>query len=121
MVTSLQSPNVAVGGYNMGPLLLGYVDPLDRNSNEVDMDDNWHSIAIYMNTNQNVWNSGGVSLAVMQKRAAKTFIHEVGHVLKLAHPGCAVRCVMHSGYPNAGMVSPSVTAHDLMSIARRWP
>lgn len=88
------------------------------------MDVYWYGLRITMNTNMNVWGWGGVSPAVQRERATATFIHEVGHALKIAHPKCNCLSVMHSDFPNnaggAAHVSPIVTVHDRNNLRQRW-
>ena len=88
---------------------------------------NWHSVAINMNTNGIFNNDSDPS-----KAAAKTFMHEVGHALKLAHPAMdstlqghtyeAGRpyAIMNQGSIDRAYVPTSIVTHDRQNLIAKW-
>ena len=61
---------------------LGETIPRKADGSIANVDDNWAGVSIRMNTNSNAF-SGASNPTTAAK---KTFIHEVGHTLKLSHP-----------------------------------
>lgn len=116
---------------------LGETIPYDSNGNPMeiaediyDVNANWAGVIIYMNTNPIAFSSDGK----LTNGARKTFLHEVGHALKLSHPltnssisghiksGRPV-AVMNYGYPDrdsGGGVSPTITDHDKSCLKTKW-
>lgn len=110
----------------------------DKNGNLMDseLDSNanldWSVIRIYMNTNEKAFKNSSCRDAT--EAARKTFIHEVGHALKLSHPklnsnltghtyyGGRPQAVMNQDYPGAYnyAVSPTVTEHDKSCLIAKW-
>lgn len=99
-----------------------------NNGNVVGASDNWGSIAIQMNTNSNAFSSSNVSISTA---ASKTFIHEVGHALKLGHPEIAPSytghiynghpvAIMNQGIPNGVEIATSVQQHDKDNLKAKW-
>ena len=106
---------------------LGETVPLDSSGKAVSANSNWNSIKIYMNTASSAFSDS-------TNAAKKTFIHEVGHALKLAHPaknsslsghnkgekGNLPLAVMNQGFPNGDEVSSTVTDHDKENLIAKW-
>jgi hypothetical protein len=88
------------------------------------LNSNWGTARILMNTDYDVWNHGGATREQRLARYRHTVIHEAGHVLKLQHPSCSGSSVMHQGFPNnAGgpnRNSPQVATHDRNALIARW-
>lgn len=112
--------------YNNG--VLGRTVPRDANGNiTTDPNCNWKAVTICMNISSSAY-SGASNQAVA---AQKTFTHEVGHALKLAHPvqdgslsnhiyDGLPRAIMNQGYPDSRAVSSSVTSHDKTNLTAKW-
>jgi len=110
--------------------VLGYVDVYDSNGTFLtdttrNNNGDWHRAVVFMNTNHDDWLQGGVSNSVGTQRVRKTFIHEVGHVLKLRHPTCNSRAVMHQGFPfvlggNNSLITPFRQHHDEINLRMKW-
>jgi hypothetical protein len=103
----------------------GYITPYDINGVPTqNVAGYWHMATIHINNNTRYWAQGGVSLAVQRNRVQATFIHEVGHIFKLAHPGsaCQTRAIMQNGgFPaNTGKFPWNATSHDRACILRKW-
>lgn len=125
---------INVYGDNLGKYLLGYTTPYDSNGKPLDTSidgliSDWAYASITMNTN-----SSAFSGASDPKLAAQmTFVHEVGHVLKLTHPfisrglgghtidGKPV-AIMNQGLPGdfGGAVSSTITGHDKSCLKAKW-
>ena len=122
------------GDPNLGSTL-GRTVPLDSSGNPVSADpaganSNWYSVRIYMNTSSSAF-SGASNATVAAKM---TFIHEVGHALKLAHPAKNKSlsghnkgenknlplAVMNQGFPNGDEVSSTVADHDKENLKAKW-
>ncbi len=107
---------------------LGETVPRDANGNITSNPNcNWKAVTIYMNTSASAF-SGASNPTVA---AQKTFVHEVGHALKLAHPvqnnsllnhsyNGLPRAIMNSGYPDSEAVSSSITSHDIVNLRSKW-
>lgn len=92
----------------------------------------WSYSTIKMNTSMTMYKDSGCRNAT--EAARMTFIHEVGHALKLSHPyqdsrytghtyyGGRPYAVMNSGYPGQynNAVSPSITDHDRSNLIAKW-
>jgi len=65
------------GEYWSNSSILGETRVYDANGNPVSANSNWHRVSININTNSAAFNTA--------EQARKTFIHEVGHALKLSH------------------------------------
>ncbi|MCM1334164.1 MAG: hypothetical protein NC084_00815, partial [Bacteroides sp.] len=106
--------------------ILGQTVSRDSNGNIVSADSDWNSVSIYMNTSSTIF-SGADNPTTAAK---KTFIHEVGHALKLSHPINDARLSGHiySGLPKAVMnqglpndyVSSTVASHDKENLKAKW-
>lgn len=83
----------------------------------------WTSVAIYMNSNSSVFPN--------ETAGKKTFIHEVGHALKLKHPLNSVyfhgpqyygypKAIMNQGIPNTAEVASSIQQHDIENLKAKW-
>lgn len=106
--------------------MLGKTVPRDASGNIVNLDSNWQSVTIYMNTDECAFSNADNPT----KAARKTFLHELGHCLKLTHPIYGPSYALHwvEGYPMAVMnsgyeknyVSFSVTDHDRMNLTAKW-
>jgi hypothetical protein len=89
---------------------------------------NWHRLEIHMQSDLSVWHLPAVvSNAVVEQRVAATFMHEVGHVLKLDHPTCSGsnppdnHSVIRGGFADRNPArSANVTQHDRNLLRRRW-
>ena len=131
-ITVVLSPfaNVKVYGESFEPYLMpngtqkflgGFVNdgPLDLTWDK--MDSNWTNISIYMNTHPGAWGGSGTLLSTQQHIAMATFRHEVGHVLKLCHPVCNSKALMHQGLPYASSnASDKMEFHDIISLINKW-
>lgn len=106
--------------------MLGKTVPRDAEGNIVSLDSDWNSVTIYMNTLEEAY-----SKAENATQAARgTFLHELGHSLKLTHPAAGSSYALHwyNGYPKAVMnsgysavyASSSVTDHDRMNLVAKW-
>ena len=89
---------------------------------------NWYRVSIMMNNASNAF-SGAPNAT---NAAMKTFTHEVGHALKLAHPtpnsslaghvyanGVPV-AVMNQGYPNSTYIPLDPSGHDKNNLKAKW-
>lgn len=112
-------------------ITFGYTYPYDMYGEEAELYAWWCGAKIMMNISNDVmtyylyYDETG-----LQPR--KTFVHEVGHVLKLSHPIQSSRAEGHTidGYPwaimNQGSVdyssytSPTVTQHDKDCLKEKW-
>lgn len=94
-----------------------------------DVQANWDCVKIIMNTNPTAYSNASDPSAA----ARMTFIHEVGHALKLSHPvksssisGHNINglpsAVMNQGFPGNynGATSATVTAHDKVCLKAKW-
>lgn len=106
---------------------LGETVPRNSNGDIVSANSDWASVSIYMNTSSTAF-SGASNPTTAAK---KTFIHEVGHALKLSHPTCNSSLsghvydgypysVMNQGYPNGSYVASTITAHDKNNLKAKW-
>lgn len=90
------------------------------------LNSDWYSVSITMNTNGIFNNASNPAQA-----AAKTFIHEVGHALKLDHPlqkaglldhtysGRPI-AIMNQGFPNGTYIPTTVAKHDRYNLTAKW-
>ncbi len=121
---------VLVYGKNLNSGVLGETIPRDSSGNIVSMDSNWYSVTINMNYNTNAYSVASNPTAF----AKRTFMHEVGHCLKLAHPQFGYGISGHTimGYPYAVMtsgipgsssypyVSANIEQHDRNNLIAKW-
>lgn len=120
---------VLVRGENLSNGVFGETLPRDSSGNIVGMDANWYSVSINMNYNASAY-SGMSNPTAFAKR---TFMHEVGHCLKLAHPQFGYGITGHNimGYPKAVMtsgllsssypyVSANIEEHDKNNLKAKW-
>ena len=105
---------------------LGTTIPRDSSGNIVDMDSNWNSVSICICAADNVFADSTA--------AAKTFVHEVGHALKLKHPisnytltdhiylGGVPKAIMNQGLPSSSQpwIATSIQTHDIYNITAKW-
>ncbi len=112
-------------GENLGSFYAGLTTAYDANGNGVSANSNWYRVTITMNTN--IFNNTSSS----SQAAAKTFIHEVGHALKLCHPAedpnlsnhiynGLPRAIMNQGAPNDTNVPTTVVLHDKQNLMAKW-
>ncbi|MFS0725419.1 hypothetical protein [Paenibacillus sp. 1P07SE] len=102
-------------GVTSDPTLLGQVMPYNSTGGSVSIHANWHhaNIAIYDNTMNNYNMTPG------QRVGNAT--HEVGHALKLGHPGSVnppattSPSIMHTGIQSIGP-----TAYDRQELIAKW-
>jgi hypothetical protein len=125
-----------------GVIRLGRIVPRAQNGAEIaNLDIDWHRVEIEINIDPTVWAHGGASVFEQSQRAHHTIRHEVGHVLKLAHPLCGLSpnavaqhnvygtttigtgwypiAAMNQGFPN-NVISANITAHDVLNLRRVW-
>lgn len=112
-------------GINMSASgILGEVVAYDASGSVVAATANWYRIIIKMNVDSSSFNSSTTA-------AQKTFIHEVGHALKLAHPVMGTSsighynsgypvAVMNQGLPNGSYISSTITTHDIQNLQGKW-
>ncbi len=103
-----------------------------RNGASVYGNSDWDTSKIYMSTALSDFQNGSCRDA--KEAARQTFVHEVGHALKLSHPllskglpghtkpGGRPVAVMNQGYPGSydEAVSPIITAHDKSCLIAKW-
>ncbi|MCL2071943.1 MAG: hypothetical protein FWH07_06905 [Oscillospiraceae bacterium] len=112
-------------------------------SNTANANSFWGRSELYMNRDVTAY--GGIPSATLRReRAVNVFLHEVGHVLKLAHPGYDYTQYTHPpthGYNDGGLLGGwfpisvmnqglrdintphlpiSVTNHDTTSLRAKW-
>ncbi len=124
---------MSVCGYNpTDDRDLGGTLAYDSNGNLTgDFTVNWSKVTIYMNTSREAYFNEHCRSP--QEAAKKTFLHEVGHALKLSHPFISnglgghtnngrPAAVMNQGYPGLynNAVSPTITAHDISCLKAKW-
>ncbi len=121
---------VSVSGKDLGSTIFGRIYPYDSKGNIMDDDSSanadWAYATIVMNTNPNAFN--GASNKTVAAR--KTFLHEVGHLLKLCHPtvNSSLTDHTHYGYPYAimnqglpgGQTASSIRPHDKSCLIAKW-
>ena len=106
---------------------LGETIPRRSDGSIANENENWASVSIVMNTKSDAFSGASNPTAA----AKKTFIHEVGHTLKLAHPqkGYSIsghsynglpRAVMNQGFPNSTTVASTVVSHDRTNLIAKW-
>ena len=105
---------------DIGGELIAY----DANGNVTSATATWYDIEIVIN---NVSSYFSYNATAMQK----TFVHEVGHALKLAHPSTQPsymghpyaglpNAIMNQGMPDSTCVSSTITAHDISNLRAKW-
>ena len=119
---------VMVSGQSYSDNTLGETIPYDSSGNITGANTVWSNVEIIMNTNMSTWGSCTNPPAA----AKKSFLHEVGHVLKLAHP---VRnsyysghtyasgyplAIMNQGFPNGSYIPTSIQTHDKTNLKAKW-
>jgi len=111
-----------IHGYTFSDGALGETVPYDMSGNIItnsNIDWYWADVRINSSTATSVWGSA----ALRPARVEKTARHEIGHVLKLAHPTCtstSTMSVMRQGWP-AGNISDTVVSHDRTALRSKWP
>lgn len=103
--------------------------PLGNDNDGYEVNANWSYVQIIMNTNPDYFNMASDAAGA----ARMTFIHEVGHALKLCHPKKGTNIDRHtiSGLPSAvmnqglpgdqnGATSATITAHDKSCLYAKW-
>lgn len=128
---------MSVVGVELKKEILGCTIPYDANGKPLDdsigLRSDWAYVQIGMNTNPFAF-SGGVILDPVKTiiNARKTFIHEVGHALKLSHPepyagghdkiGGLPYAIMNQGfaYPSSDTVAADITPHDKGCLIQKW-
>lgn len=108
---------------------LGETVPYSSSGKVVGLGSNWDYVEIFMNTDKTIFELSSNPTAA----ARKTFIHEVGHALKLSHPVCSIGFSEHDidGYPYAvmnqnypgdknGAVASTITNHDKSCLIAKW-
>lgn len=96
---------------------------------EASENEDWMFARLYMNTNPETFKGANNK----NEAAKKTFLHEVGHLLKLCHPkenssftdhtiGGHPYAVMNQGfpYPKVYETSPTITSHDKSCLIAKW-
>lgn len=116
--------------YNLGKTIPYYsTGEIAWKNNDYDVDANWAYVEIIMNTNPAAYSGASDPSAA----ARMTFIHEVGHALKLSHPKQSANisghyinglpiAIMNQGYPgnNNGATSGTITPHDKACLKAKW-
>ena len=111
--------------YTSSNHILGYTECYDTNGNPTSENSNWLYVKILMDTGNHF---NGISAA------KKTFKHEVGHALILAHPFAFSPLqyhthgtynnlpvsVMNQGSPNSDEISVNIEAHDKLLLKDKW-
>ncbi|MBR5368028.1 MAG: hypothetical protein IK138_01965 [Lachnospiraceae bacterium] len=117
-----------VCGYVWYDGTLGETVPRDAEGDIVGELLDWDSVCIRMNTNSSCYGT----YTERTRNAKKTFIHEVGHALKLSHPDINEYLSGHiySGRPyavmnqglcgNGSYVASSVELHDRQNLIAKW-
>ena len=106
---------------------LGVTSVYDYNGNPTSANSDWKYVTITMNTLSTAFGTG----SEVQDRAKKTFVHEVGHALKLSHPEHNSSLIMHDnngypvaimnqGYPNGIYIQSSICYHDKLNLQTKW-
>lgn len=130
---TLADQMLVVGGH-LDDNYLGYTYAYNSNGelmdNEKGYKQDWISVKIKINTDPNLYNN-----AVDKTKAArKTFVHEVGHALKLCHPaedssllthtyeGGKPFAIMNEGYPypTHSYTSSTISNHDKACLIKKW-
>lgn len=109
---------------------LGLTLPYDSKGNRIGYDDNWAYVRITMNTASSAFSAASNPTLA----AKKTFLHEIGHALKLCHPiensnysghtkanGIPI-AIMNQGFPGtqSGATSSYITDHDRSCLKAKW-
>ncbi len=114
-----------------GYITLGYTVPFDAYGIRTETYANWFDAKIVMNTSDEATDYYTMN-DVGKTHRRKTFVHEVGHVLKLSHPVQRSTASGHTidGYPLAIMnqgnpnyydyVSATITKHDKDCLKEKW-
>jgi len=120
---------VVVIGENMPPvagwLTFGEIRPYDRLGRPAALASDWSDVDIVMNNGLANWRLICNNDAQRTRVFENAFRHEVGHVLKLVHPGCSTIAVMHQGIPAAlpggsSFVGEKLQAHDSTNLQVKW-
>lgn len=114
-------------GEDLGSKVAGMTSVYDANGNAVSANSNWYRVTITMN-NGSIFNSASSP----SQAAAMTFIHEVGHALKLSHPamdsnlsnhtyeGGRPCAIMNQGFPNQTYIPTAPVLHDKQNLMAKW-
>ena len=105
-----------VEGASLNPNIFGQTGGFNANNQAVAVTANWNSARITMNSNVSVWGPTSEALATRQVRAAKTFMHEVGHTLKLNDVSSNCTAVMRQAHVSALFV----VNHDRNTLRAKW-
>lgn len=113
---------------------LGYTKVYDSSgkpiSSDWELDEDWSYVQIQMNIDESAF----IGASDPYRAAKKTFIHEIGHALKLKHPeynstlelhnwgGGYPLSVMNQGFPGAkgGATYETVRYHDEINLKAKW-
>ncbi len=121
----------SVIGASVGTGVRGETIPYNSSGNETNFDSNWQRVVIKMNTNTAAYN-GSASGYNATDQAKKTFIHEVGHALKLKHPIMQFGldghnypngrpwAVMNEGLINGSYIPAVISQHDRSNLIAKW-
>ncbi|MBR3459782.1 MAG: DNRLRE domain-containing protein [Clostridia bacterium] len=94
----------------------GYTNSYDENNEAVDPDNDWHIIEVVFY----VGNNNGATLYGKPKDfIERTILHEMGHVLKLAHP--KVNSYIQSVYEGRGKYDSDNKVCSVMNIGKEEP
>ncbi len=125
------SEEMLVIGENLGNKVYGKTTPYNSSGypNEALSYEDWSYAQITMNINPTVFNNASDPTAA----ARKTFLHEIGHTLKLCHPANdpnaythtingLPNAIMNPGYPGSlnGATSATITSHDKTCVMWKW-
>ncbi len=117
---------------------VGYTQPYDKDGNpledEIGDNSDWWGVMIQMNIDESAYSAASKPAMT----AKKTYIHEVGHALKMKHPVCDPSLDLHSygdGYPlsvmnqgipysyadgKGGATSEVPKYHDIINFKAKW-
>lgn len=130
-----------VVGMKFDDSTFGCTNPFDSSGNLLDttkgFNSNWSYVRIDMNVDPSVFidiKNGPITPSKVITNARKTFLHEVGHALKLTHPeqnaalsGHTVSygrpyAIMNQGYVRSSSeaVAPDIAYHDKSCLKTKW-
>lgn len=133
------SGQMLVMGEKMNPNVLWKTIPYDSNGNilydgsmNIRVNDDWDFVRITLNTDTTFYDKISNKIPT----ARMTFIHEVGHALKLSHPAQShwynpinghtldgyPFAIMNQGYPSSEYrwVAAMITQHDIDCLNNKW-
>lgn len=130
-----------VAGREFNNTNLGRMNPYDASGNLMDttpgVNSDWSYVRIDINVDAEAFvdlKNGLITPSKLISNARKTFLHEVGHALKLSHPkqnstlsGHTVSngrpyAIMNQGYvrSSSDAVAPDIAYHDKICLKTKW-